>query len=119
MSGYKYKRIFQHGYAERWDGLYERLERLEYHSPRYDKTVIVEAGTVRDGASGAFDIDSNSWWVHDQLCHDNVWFDGTDVTPTQAAAVVGDILADEGRWFRRLTWPVATYLFGCKHAWDN
>lgn len=103
-------------YHERTDGLYECDEPYLYWSHRYQKSVFIRKGTVRDGASGAIDVHSSAWWVHDQLCADGVWFDGTDVTPWQAATVLKDILKEEGFWFRQYTWWLMTYLFGCKRA---
>ena len=78
--------------------------------------MTVHEGQVRDGATGAIDIESDAWWVHDELCADAVWDDGSPVTRTQAAAVLGDILASEGRWFRRITWPISTFIFGCRNV---
>ena len=83
------------------------------------KYVVIKQGQVRDGASGAWDIVSLSWWVHDQLCADGAWADGSDVTPWQAACVLGDILREEGRWFRATTWKYATLLFGCKRSHER
>ncbi len=106
-------------YRKRNDGLYEALEDYGYYSPRYGHNVFIEKGQVRDGASGAFDIFSSSWWVHDQLCADGEWGDGTPCTRVQAAMVLSDILRSEGRVVRAQTWKVATFLFGCKRVRKN
>lgn len=106
-------------YHKRTDGLYELEEEYRYVSPRYGKSVYIPKGQVRDGATGAKDVEGAAWWVHDQLCADTVWEDGTPCTPWQAATVLGDILRSEGYWFRGRTWPIATYLFGCKRVWRN
>lgn len=103
-------------YYERWDGLYQAGKSWSYWSPRYSKRVKIKDGQVRNGANVAMDIDSLSWWVHDQLCADGVWNDGTDVTPWQACCVLGDILREEGRWFRATTWKYTTLVFGCKRS---
>jgi len=106
-------------YHKRPDGLYVADETLQYYSPRYNKNVFIEKGQVRDGASGAMDIRSTSWWVHDQLCADAVWGDGTPCTRVQAANVLYDILWEEGHYFRAHSWRAATYLFGCKAVRGN
>ena len=106
-------------YRKRSDGLYVCTETYRYFSPRYEKSVTVYEGTVRDGASGALDIKSSSWWVHDQLCADGHWDDRSLVSAWQAAAVLRDILKREGRWARAFYWRWSTFLLGCKRAKDN
>ena len=103
-------------YTKRDDGLYEGHEERRYWSKRYNRWVRVKARQVRDGATGAKDIRSFAWWVHDQLCADGVWEDGSDVSPWQAALVLHDILEEEGYWVRKWTWLVMTRLMGCKKA---
>lgn len=106
-------------YWKRPDGLYEALTNYTYYSARYGKYVFIEDGQVRDGASGAKDILSDAWWIHDQLCADTVWADSTPCTPMEAAMVLHDILKEEGRVVRCITWPIATFLFGCKRVRKN
>lgn len=106
-------------YRKRPDGLYVCTETYHYFSRRYDKRVTVYEGTVRDGASGALDIRSSSWWVHDQLCADGCWADQTPVTAWQAATVLRDILKAEGHWARAFYWRWTTFLFGCDRAKEN
>lgn len=103
-------------YLERNDGLYEAQMAKDYWSERYKKLVKIKIYQVRDGATGVRDIVSFAWWAHDQLCDDGVWADGSDVTPWQAACVLGDILRSEGRWFRATTWKYATLFLGCKRS---
>ena len=93
--------------------------RIEYYSKRYDKTIVVPEGYPSDGATGAFDIWSESWWVHDKLCDKGTWDDGTPITNWQASTVLGDILLSEGRVFRSVYWWWFTFLFGCKKARKN
>jgi hypothetical protein len=88
---------------------------IVYHSKRYGKTVTVPEGYDSDGATGASDIYSDSWWVHDMIAARCTWDDGTPITNWQASKVLSDILASEGRWVRKHTWFWATFLFGCKH----
>ena len=91
---------------------YQCPARIVYYSYRYRKTVIVERGEWSDGATGAVDIWSASWWVHDHLCRTGAWDDGSPCNNWQASAVIGDILRSEGRWCRAVTWRWATWLFG-------
>ena len=83
--------------------------RITYRSPRYGKFVTVPKGYPSDGATGAFDIWSESWWVHDALTDRGTWDDGTPCTNWQASAVIGDILKHEGRRFRAVYWRWFTY----------
>lgn len=101
------------------DGWYVAAQNAEYWSPRYVKLVKIKKDQDRDGATWALDIVSFAWWVHDQLCADGCWADGSDVSPWQAAVVLYDILRGEGRWFRARTWFVATLLLGCRGAWGR
>lgn len=103
-------------YTKLDNGLYRINETVYYKSHRYNRSVVIPKGTIRDGASGAMDIRSLSWWVHDQLCAEGVWDDGTPVTNWQASCVLSDILYNEGRWFRARSWLLATYALGCKNA---
>lgn len=98
---------------------YTRRHELYYHSPRYGKQVTIPPGYLSDGATGAIDIASESWWVHDRLCDTGTWDDGTPCTNWQASAVLGDILRAEGRWARAIYWRAATWLFGGGKARAN
>jgi hypothetical protein len=92
---------------------------MRYYSGRYDLWVVARTGDNFDGATGAMDIDSRSWIFHDILCRDGVFEDGTICTNWQASMVMSDILASEGRWFRKVTWFAATWLMGGGKARDN
>lgn len=83
-------------------------EDYTYHSDRYDKDVILRKGYTSDGATGAFDIVSAAWWIHDKLCEDMAWSDGTPCTRWQGSRVCSDILKAEGRWARQFYWRYAT-----------
>ncbi len=97
-------------------------EDIYYYSHRYNRYVTIKKGTIRDGASGAFDIRSLSWWVHDELCDRGTWDrsfgqeKASPVTNWQASCVLSDILYNEGRWFRARSWLIATFALGCKNA---
>jgi hypothetical protein len=97
---------------------YILLETITYKS-RYDKAVVVQAGLRSDGATGAWDIISDAWWVHDQLCNTGMFADGTSCTNLQASTILSDILKSEGRWLRARTWFIATLTFGGDKARDN
>ena len=92
---------------------------LVYTSPRYGKKITVPAGFQSDGATGAIDIWSDSWWVHDKICDDPHWDDGAPITAWQAATVLHDILEKEGHWARAWYWRLSTFLLGCKAARRN
>ena len=98
---------------------YINPQQIDYHSKRYAKSVTVEKGYVSDGASGAVDIWSTGWWVHDVLCDTGKFNDGTLCNNWQASMILSDILKSEGRWFRSRTWFIATWLFGGGKARAN
>ena len=98
---------------------YAITEDVFYYSERYDRCVIAYKGEVFDGATGAIDIDSKSWLIHDVLCRDGCWSDCSPCTNWQASQVLKDILKEEGRWFRARSWFVATWLFGGGKAREN
>ena len=98
---------------------YELLKNIEYYSGRYDKYVIAKKGERFDGATGAIDIDSFGWIIHDVLCRDGVFADGTPCNNWQASQVLSDILKSEGRCIRRHSWFWATWLFGGGKARKN
>jgi hypothetical protein len=101
------------------DGKYRLNEVIIYHSIRYNKTVTVPAGFISDGATGANDISSRAWWVHDVLCADGAWDDGTKVSNWQCSTVLHDVLKEEGRWARALYWWPCTWLLGGGKAREN
>lgn len=91
----------------------------EYYSKRYDKWVKLEVDFFSDGSTGAVDIFSWGWWVHDKLCETGVWADGSKVTNWQASMVLADILFKEKRYCRSVYWFIATFLLGGDKARDN
>lgn len=90
---------------------------LHYFSVRFKKWVYVEAGFISDGATGAEDIVSLGWWIHDKLRKTLKWEDGTPCSNYRASCVLHDILLSEGRWFRARSWFIATLLFGNIKEW--
>lgn len=95
------------------------LREYKYHSTRYKKHIKIPAGRRSDGATGAWDIRSTAWWVHDELCKSGCWDGGEKITNWQCSQVLSDILLEEGRWARALYWRVATFLFGGGKAREN
>lgn len=98
---------------------YRNQKRIEYYSRRYNKTVIVPKDYQSDGATGARDIVSESWWVHDKLCDSGVFEDGTKCTNWQASCIIGDILRAEGRTHRARYWKWFTFMGGGGKAREN
>lgn len=94
------------------DKPYKLLEPICYYSPRYKKYILCEEGMRSDGATGAFDIFSNGWWVHDRLCNTGTFSDGSKCTTWQASMVLYDVLRSEGRWFRARSWFLPTLFLG-------
>ena len=91
-------------------GKYVLMEDVLYYSERYNKHVSIKEGYISDGATGAIDIPSLGWWIHDVLCESYMWDDGTECTRKQGSQVLSDILKAEGRWARAWYWKYATYL---------
>lgn len=100
-------------------GKYAFPYRIVYYSERYGKRVTVPAGYPTDGATGAIDIFSHAWPVHDVLCDRGAWDDGTAVTNWQASQVLSDILEQEGRRVRAFYWKWATFFLGGGEARKN
>ena len=112
---------------------YSLKETIVYKSKRYGKTITVPKGYISDGASGAIDIYSDSWWVHDWICGNfhpdvdpdsprpegGVFDDGTLINNKQASQILSDILQSEGRYWRAQYWYTFTWLFGGGKAREN
>ena len=90
-----------------------------YWSPRYENFIRIPSGYHSDGSTGALDIHSLSWWVHDKICNDPTFEDETPITAWMAASVLYDILRSEGRWIRARTWRYSTFFMGCTKARKN
>jgi hypothetical protein len=101
------------------DGTYQLNEEIVYTSPRYGKTITVPAGRISDGATGAMDITSRGWWIHDELCSRGKWDDGTLLSNWQCSQVLQDVLAEEGRYWQGKRWFYATFLLGGGQARKN
>ena len=111
----------------RWERIWDRRSGFKYRamnswtykSPRYKKNVTISVGFLSDGATGARDIASDGWGVHDVLCSKGRWDDGSLVSNYQASQVLGDILRSEGRWARATYWKYLTFAFGGGEARRN
>lgn len=101
------------------DGNYQLLEEIVYKSARYGKTITVPVGAISDGATGAMDITSRSWWVHDELCRRGTWDDGSKISNWECSQILQDILVEEGRYWQSKRWFWATWIFGGGEARKN
>lgn len=95
------------------------LETFERYSERYKRWIRCDKGMLSDGATGAFDIVSAAWWLHDQVCNTGKWKDGTRLTNWQASQVLQDELRAEGRYSRSKYWFWSTFFVGGGKARDN
>jgi len=94
------------------NGSYITEHAFTYCSPRYNKSITAKKGEVLDGATGALDICSNGWVIHDIVKKYKKFDDGTECTNLQASLILYDILKSEGRWFRARSWFIATLVWG-------
>jgi len=90
---------------------FELLSPILHYSDRYRKLVFVKAGYMSDGASGARDIASQGWWVHDILCDKKAWADGTPCSAWQSSVVLYDIMKSEGYTLSAPAWAFFTFAF--------
>ncbi len=135
------KKLIKYEKAE--GGGYVLLEDYKYYSKRYNRTITLRKRMWSDGATGFIDLGSTGFWarvftwlkkkihkiahsfksawffVHDQICNEGMWDDGTLIDNWTASTVAGDILWVDG--WRLLSVPVwwATYLFGGGKAREN
>jgi hypothetical protein len=100
-------------------GKYRLDKEIVYFSPRYQKTITVPCGRISDGATGAMDITSRGWWIHDELCIKGCWDDGSKLSNWQCSQVLQDVLKSEGRYWQSKRWFWATWVFGGGAARDN
>lgn len=114
MPQIKYRRI-----DNDLDYKYECTEDYTYYSKRYQRYVTVNAGELSDGASGAWDIPTDAWWIHDVLCKTGQWDCGVKLSNWDASTVLGDILWFDGFHFRSVYWWWATFLFGGGKCREN
>jgi hypothetical protein len=93
-------------------------EQIVWYDKKLDKRITVPVGYISDGASGAIDIRSKGWWVHDWLC-DGHGFDkdyngGGECSNWHASRILSGILWSEKRPVRSWRWRWATFFFGGK-----
>ena len=98
---------------------YKAVGEFFYYSKRFKRSIKIEDGMRADGATGAIDIVSLAWWIHDKMCNTGRWADGTKCTNWQASSVLSDILWSEGRWVRSIRWFFATFFLGGGEARKN
>lgn len=87
-------------------------KRIDYFSPRYKKHVIVELSYKSDGATGARDVLTDGWWVHDVLKEFKVFADGSRCSNWKASHILRDILLRDGFYVRANTWFISTLAWG-------
>ncbi len=92
---------------------------LMYTCPRTQRTVTVYSGYGSDGATGAIDIRSSSWWIHDRVCKTGEWDNGDKMTNLEASTILSRILWEENHKFRSGYWFFSTLAFGGDKARDN
>ena len=100
-------------------GGYKVTETYRYHSMRYNRHVTIFKGFVSDGATGARDIKSDAWIIHDHLCKYGRFDDGYPCSNWMASCVLSDILHRDGFTRRKYYWWIATFLFGGGQARKN
>ena len=98
---------------------YEVHTPYSFYSERYKQWVTCHIGMISDGATGALDINSFAWLVHDRLCDTGMFDDGTLCTNLQASSVCSDVLRRDGYWFRTYSWKLMTFLLGGGQARKN
>lgn len=101
------------------DGTYRLDKAIVYFSPRYKKTITVPESFISDGATGAMDIASRAWFIHDILCAFGKWDDGTKLSNWQCSQVLQDVLVEEGRYWQSKRWFWATWFMGGGEARKN
>lgn len=94
-------------------------EDFKWFSWRYGLYVKARAGERFDGVTGWRDIESSAWLVHDILCRDGIFSDGTKCTAWQCMMCLFDRLREEGRLWEGIFWPPATLLFGGGRCREN
>lgn len=86
--------------------------RIEYMCERYQKLVVVECGVRSNGADYAIDlVDSEAWWIHDELCKTGKFSDGSKCSNWQASVIIHDVLKRDGHWIRAKYWGSLTFIF--------
>ena len=99
---------------------YKVIKNKTYHSKRYNKDIDIKTtDKPYDGATWAKDVDSLAWPMHDVLCREGCFSDGSECNNWQASRVISDILKDDGYWFRARLWFAGTWLIGGNKARKN
>jgi len=94
-------------------------EDVSYYNKRYGKWIHLKKGMWSDGATGAMDIPSLAWWVHDELCNTGRFECGSLCTNWMASTVLCNILWAEMRYARACYWWPVTFLGGGGQARKN
>ena len=115
-----FKKVFNRGFIPNYLETTDRkgktwyilLEVIKWHDKKLNKYITVPKYYISDGASGAIDIKSKGWWVHDWLCEENGFDDGTECSNWHASRILSGILFKEKRPLRSFYWRVSTFLLG-------
>lgn len=92
---------------------YRVIKDYHYFSKRYQKHIVARVSDKPyDGATGAIDINSYGWLIHDVVKRDKCFSDGSECSNLQASCILYDILKSEGRWFRARSWYLTTLIWG-------
>lgn len=89
---------------------YVSLEDYTYFSKRFNKSITITKEFISDGATGAKDINSMSWWIHDALSEWEHWDDGSFCSIYDSSLVIYDVLKSEDRYIRAPLWFIGTFV---------
>lgn len=123
---------------------YQRLTELVYYSDMFNRSITIPAGRKSDGATGARDlgvketgwrglwargvqyvlksygsVETEAWWVHDELCNTGCWDDKTRISNFICSTVLAVILYKDGYRKESIYWWFATFLLGGGKARKN
>lgn len=83
---------------------YTLKEKIVYVCPKTGRTVTCFPGDRSDGATGALDVPSCSWWFHDQVCNTGMWDNGEICTNLEASLILSRALRKEHSWKTKKYW---------------
>ena len=85
---------------------------IRYYSKRYKKWIVVPKGFISDGATFAIDITTRAWWIHDLLCKENKFEDGTKCNRWQSSMILSDCLWEDDYRIQSILWFMPTLIAG-------
>lgn len=104
--------------SEKVEGGWISLAPYRYKSSRFDKVKTLPARFFSDGATGVPDPEgTDAWFMHDILCQDPYWDDGTPLSNADASLVLYDIAVRDGyNLFASAAWIATHLLAECNHT---